>query len=130
MKHVMFLSVLLFSLAAGALQAQAALRPGDMCLAYWEENDLYYVGTVAAEDNTVKGGGYLVIFADADQAVVPRDRVKPFTIKAGSKVLALWSDGDLYPGTVSRIIGGALYIEFDDGDKGWTSWSGIAMEAE
>ena len=129
MKQLMFVA-LVATLAAGTVQAQAALRPGDMCLAFWEETGFYYVGTVVAEDATVKGGGYLVVFADGDHAVVPRDRVKPQTLTTGSQVLALWTDQEYYPGTITQVLGGAVYIEFDEGDKGWTSWAGIALEGE
>ena len=129
MKYVTFIALVL-TLAAGTAQAQAAPKPGDMCLAYWEETGFYYVGTLIGEDTAAKEGGLLVVFADGDQAVVPLDKVKTLTIKAGSEVQALWSDHEFYPGKVAKILGGALYIEFDDGDKGWTSWAGIAVEAE
>jgi hypothetical protein len=129
MKYVLFVALVL-TLAAGTVQAQAALRPGDMCLAFWEETGFYYAGTFIGEDTTAKGDGFLVVFADGEQGVIPRDKVKPLTIKVGSAVQALWTDREFYPGKVAKIVGGALYIEFDDGDKGWTSWAGIAIEAE
>jgi hypothetical protein len=101
---------------------------GERVLAYWEDSSLYYVGTTVEYDSTIKGGGYHIVFADGDQDVIPITRIKPFDLKVGSKVLALWSDGNLYNGTIHKILGDAVYIHFDDGDKGWTSWAGIAVE--
>ncbi len=115
-------------LTAGLSASAQALKIGSRCLAYWEENKTWYVGAIVEEDSTIKGGGYLVVFADGDVAVVPATLVKPLTIGAGSKVMAMWwKNGSFYPGTVARVVGEALYINFDDGDKGWTSWAGIAV---
>jgi hypothetical protein len=101
---------------------------GDRVFAYWEESEGYFVGTIVETDSTIKGGGFLVVYDDGDQAVVPYARIKPLDVQAGSKVFAKWSDGKLYPGTVKRIIGNAIFIHFDDGDEGWTAWSGIAIK--
>jgi hypothetical protein len=101
---------------------------GEKVLAYWEASELYYVGTVVEYDTTIKGGGYYIVFADGDQDLIPYVNIKPFTLTSGSPVLAMWSDGYLYPGIIARITGDAVYIHFDDGDKGWTSWAGIAVE--
>ncbi len=101
---------------------------GETVLAYWEPSKLYFIGTLATVDNSVKGGGYLVIFEDGDQAVVPTSLIKPMDLKEGNKILAMWKDKKFYPGVINKIVGRALFIHFDDGDKGWTSWSGIAVK--
>lgn len=46
----------------------------------------------------------------------------------GDTVFALWSDKRYYPGTIQKITGMAVYIQFDDGDKGWTSFAGLARK--
>lgn len=107
-----------------AVQAMAAPTPGSTVLAWWAQGEAWFVGTVVEP----QGGGFLVVFEDGDQAVVPAARIKALDIRVGSPVLALWSDKKFYPGTVARIVGRALYIHFDDGDKGWTSWAGIAVK--
>ena len=130
MKRAFILFILLTLLAAGTAGAQETFRPGDRCLAYWKATKMFYVGTVVEEDFTKKTVGYYVVFADGDQAALPGRLVKPLTIKVGSKVMAMWSDKRMYPGKVARIVGGALFIHFDDGDKGWTSWAGIAVKPD
>lgn len=112
-------------LAAGMAAGQHNLKPGSACLAYWAENELYYIGTVVEAVDS----GYRVIFADGDQAVVSAGMIKPYAyVKVGAKVLALWEDGKSYPGIIARVVGGAFYIRFDDGDEGWTSAAGIAVK--
>ncbi|MBN2440810.1 MAG: hypothetical protein JXJ04_05675 [Spirochaetales bacterium] len=101
---------------------------GERVLAYWEETELYYIGTIIEYNDTIKGGGYYVVFADGTQGLIPFVHITLFDLKAGSKVLALWSDGYMYPGTIARVLGDAVFINFDDGDKGWTSWAGIARK--
>jgi hypothetical protein len=128
MRRIAFIAALIVFSAGVQASAQTRLGIGAMCLAYWEPNDYYFVGTVVEDSSETGGGGYRVIFADGDQAVVPAALVKRLDIGVGSKVYAMWSDKRFYSGTVARIVGGALFIEFDDGDKGWTSWAGIAVK--
>ncbi len=104
-----------------------SINIGDRVIAYHEASKGYFVGTAVESDNTVKGGGFLVIYDDGDQEVVPIPRIKKFNINVGSKVRARYSDGKFYPGVVNKIVGNALYILFDDGEKSWTSWSGIGL---
>jgi hypothetical protein len=105
-----------------------AITVGEKVLAYYEPAEAYFVGTAVATDNTVKGGGFLIVFDDGDQATVPFARIKKLSITKGSKVLAKFTDGKFYPGVVDKIVGGALFILFDDGDRGWTSFAGIAQK--
>jgi hypothetical protein len=95
---------------------------GETVLAWWEPNSIYFVGTVVEEE----GSRRLVVFEDAEQAWVNSSQLKAMDIVRGSRVMARWRDGKYYPGRVSRIVGRALFIEYDDGDSGWTSWAGIA----
>jgi hypothetical protein len=105
--------------------AFAQVKIGDTVLGYWAETKAYYVGTVVGTDESITGGGYLVIFRDGDRAILSPQQIKPMTLVVGSKVMAMWSDKRFYPGVINKIVGEALYILFDDGDKGWT---GIAVE--
>lgn len=40
-----------------------------------------------------------------------------FAYDKGDRVLALWEDAYWYPGTVTKVEGNVLTIQFDDGDK-------------
>jgi hypothetical protein len=124
----LFLLVLMLSISGGVMSMDAEMKVGDEVLAYWEKGDAYFIGTLVEADNTVKGGGFLVIFADGDSAVVPYARIKPLKITTDMKVIARFTDGQYYPGVISKIVGRAYYIHFDDGDKAWTSAAGIAVK--
>ena len=104
------------------------MQVGDIVFAYWEPVSMYFIGTAVEYDNTQKGGAYLIIFADGDQKVIPQALIKPFNLSVGYKVIAKWKNGKYYPGTVNKIIGRAAYIHYDDGDKGWCPFSGIAIK--
>ena len=93
-------------------------------LAWWAPGDAYFVGTVAEK----QAGGYFIVFEDGDTTVVPEGKIRKNDIKVGTAVIARWSDGQYYPGRVAKIVGRALYIHYDDGDKGWAPWSWIAVK--
>lgn len=101
---------------------------GDTVFAYWEPASMYFVGTAVEYDDTQKGGAYYIVFADGDQKLIPYAMIKPFNLTVGDKVMALWSSGGYYPGMVSKIVGNAAYINYDDGDQGWCHFSGIAVK--
>ncbi|MEK6795117.1 MAG: hypothetical protein AABZ39_10090 [Spirochaetota bacterium] len=114
--------------AFGSILSAQSFSVGQEVMAYWEKAKLYYVGTVVEIDSTVKGGGYRIVFADNDSGVIPSARVRTLKLDAGTKVLARWSDGKMYPGTIAKVVGRAYFINFDDGDKGWVSIAGIAQQ--
>jgi len=37
----------------------------------------------------------------------------------GSKVMAQWTDGGWYPGTITQDGGESFFVPFDDGDTAW-----------
>jgi hypothetical protein len=68
--------------------------------------------------------GFNVTFDDGDADLPPTliaaDRApKKEQVKPGARVLAMWTDGNFYPGTVTRAAdGGEFAVQFDDGDTG------------
>ena len=104
--------------------AAADFEVGDSVLAHWEQGDAYFVGTIVED----KKSEFLIVFEDGDTAPVAKTRVRKNNIKAGSKVIAKWKDGEYYRAKVARIVGRALYIHYDDGTKGWAPWSWIAVK--
>ena len=107
-----------------AFQVEWDPKVGDTVLAWWEGNEIYFVATVVEEE----GARSLVVYEDGDQAWVNSNQIKPMDLGPGSRVMAKWSDGKFYPGRIERIVGRALFIQYNDGDSGWTSWAGIARE--
>lgn len=101
-----------------------AVKVGDTVLAWWEPNKVYFVGTAVEKS----GPGYLIVFEDGDQAVIPATKIRPFNLKVGSAVFARWTDGQYYSGKVVKAVGRAFYIHYADGDKLWVPWSWIAIK--
>ncbi len=120
LRYLMLSVTLLMTTSAMA----ADLEVGDSVLALWAPADAYFVGTVVEKSTT----GYSIVFEDGDTATVAAAQVRKNDIKVDSKVLARWKDGSYYPGTVAKVVGRALYIHYDDGDKGWAPWSWIAVK--
>ncbi len=120
MRKLLIFSSLVF---LAAFSAPPHSEAGEAVLAWWEPNQVYFVGTVVED----KGAVVLVVFEDGDNAEVAKGKIRPLDIKVGSAVLAKWTDNKYYPGRVDRIVGHALHITYDDGDERWTSWAGIAV---
>jgi len=98
---------------------------GESVLAYWRTTGLFHMGTIVDHNSY----GYHVVFEDGDQANSIADaEIKSANLSVGTKVLAMWTDKSLYPGTIAKICGRAFYIHFDDGDKGWAPMMGIALK--
>ena len=99
---------------------------GDTVFAHWAPANAYFVGTVveASEDSS----GFLIVFEDGDVDVVSKTRVLKGGVGVGSQVFARWRDGTYYRGRVDKVVGRALHISYDDGDKGWVPWSAIGVK--
>jgi hypothetical protein len=121
MRRLLVLSSLIFVLS---FQVEWDPGVGDTVFAWWEPNQAYFVGTLVEEE----GNRWHVVFEDGDNTWVSPGQIQPVNVRVGSQVFARWQDGKYYPGEVRRIVGRALYVEYDDGDEGWTSWSGIVIK--
>jgi hypothetical protein len=97
---------------------------GDSVFAFWKASGLYHLGTVVE----VGSGQYHIVFEDGDQGAVSENELMRPDLNVGSQVIAMWTDKKFYPGTVQKIVGRALFVHFDDGDRGWTSFAGIAKK--
>ncbi len=124
----LFLVVLgLCSFSACAEDKKEAPKIGQSVLAYYKAGEVYFAATVVEEDKDNKGM-FRVVFEDGDTAVVTPEQIRPLEIKEGTKVFARWKNGRFYPGKVAKIVGRALYIHYDDGDKDWASMGNIAVK--
>jgi hypothetical protein len=108
------------------VSALAAEEPkvGGTVLGWWAESQAYFIATIVEKQGT----DFVVVFEDGDMATLPADKIKENTLKVGSKVVSRWTDGEYYPGTISKAVGRAFYIKYDDGDERWVPWSWIAVK--
>jgi DUF971 family protein len=117
MKKV-FLLVALSALVLSCMPAAGeAPKAGDAVWAQWRPNAWYHGKATKAADV-----GLHIDFDDGDKADVPVSLValdrapKKNEVKIGTRTLALWTDGNYYPGTVTEIAAkGECQIQFDDG---------------
>ncbi len=125
-KYKILLLSAIICFAVNVLEAKER-EIGQSVLAFWKFNGLYYVGTIVHRDMTAKGIVYHIVFEDGDLGIVPSHKVHSLSLGIGSKVLAKRDNGGISPGIIEKITGRALFIRFDDGDRGWAAWSGIAV---
>ena len=103
---------ILFALPTVALAGPPA--KGDLVLAQWGPDNLFYPARIAKVD----GDKMKVAYYDGDVATVRKDQVKAFDWKAGTVVQCNWKNGGQYfPGKIASVEGEALQIHYDDGDK-------------
>ena len=115
-------SIVLFMTAGillGTLCSGQELKNGDIVWAQWKPNDWYHGKT--AEKT---GLGFIVAFDDGDRAELPVALIVADTppreeqLAVGIRVMAPWTGGKLYPGTIMAIPQpGGYQIQFDDGDR-------------
>jgi len=105
---------------------------GDVVWAQWKPNEWCH-GKVAKASLI----GFHVAFDDGDRADLPpslivADRVASAEqVRVGTRVLAPWTDGRHYPGTVTRVAEGKKYsIQFDDGDRRTTDLENLRLLSE
>jgi hypothetical protein len=113
-----------FGLVSQAPLLAADPKVGATVLGFWDESQAYFIATVVEQ----KGTDFLVVFEDGDMATLPATKIKDNTLKVGSKVTSRWTDGEYYDGTISKAVGRAFYIKYDDGDERWVPWSWIAVK--
>lgn len=111
--------IMLLTFTTG-ISASSEISTGDIVFAEWQTNGWYHgtVEDICGEDS------FMIFYDDGDTKCCPagiivKDVIPPKTsVLPGKRVLAQWSDGRYYPGTVSVISGDTFNINFDDGDKG------------
>ena len=96
---------------------------GDRVLAQWEQQ-WWYPGVIVA----VNGAGIVVQFDDGDRAPMSIEQARPLSYSVGDRVFCRWKGGDAYyPGVVSAVIGSAISIDYEDGDKETTTLSMVRI---
>jgi hypothetical protein len=93
----------------------ASLVAGTRVAALWKDGR-YYPGTIAG----VLSQGLEVAYDGGDRWVVPVATlviISPGIIREGARVLAVWTDGRMYPGVIASRSPGGATIAWDDGGK-------------
>lgn len=118
MKKLSFLTASLFALVlAGAGCASSPFAEGDAVLANWKGGSRWWEAKVTA----VKDGQVTVTYdsdkstdtlAEAAVAHVPSGAA---SVKVGDKVVAKWSNGLFYGGTISAVKDSTATVAWTDG---------------
>lgn len=117
MKIWSFILFMTAGLLLGTACFSQELKSGDSVWAQWKPNDWHH-GKIGEKTSL----GFMVAFDDGDKADLPTalivfDRpAQDEQLRIGARVLARWTDGRYYPGTVTaRTSGSDCAIRFDDG---------------
>jgi hypothetical protein len=109
--------------AASHLAFAKNLMPGTRVWAHWGAGALF-VGTVRAANAQEAH----IQFDDGDAGWVKLDQLLPLMLVEGMRVLGRWKMGMHYfPGTISEIKNGRVFIRYDDGDKEWTTTAALMI---
>lgn len=96
----------------------------DRVLANWSHDTYWYPATI----RDIDGERTYVRFDDGDKEWTTCDNLTKLDIEPGDKVFCRWKGGQYYfPGRVGRMDGEKIYVEYDDGDKEWTTISYIRV---
>lgn len=104
------------------------LRIGDRVLALWPvEEEWWYPGVICE----MAGFELVVQYDDGDRGPLSQNDVRPLTLGIGSRVWGRWqADMYYYPGTITKQLGAAIHIDYDDGDQEWTTLSMVRVHAQ
>ncbi len=94
------------------------VRIGDEVLAPWQNDGFLYPAFVVALDGALAH----VAFLDGGEADVPLPSVRRGCFGIGITLLVNWrGKGKFYRGVVAARVSNALYVHYEDGNRGWTT---------
>ncbi len=75
-----------------------------------------------AEIVTIQDDRVIVHFLDGPERMLTPERIQKFDLRPGMRIECRWRGGPNYfPGSLSKLEGERLYVNYDDGDQEWTS---------
>lgn len=88
-------------------------------IAQWPaEESWWYPAVIVAAD----GGTFEVVYEDGDRSPLTAAQLRPFSMSVGQRVYGNWrGGGSYYPGRISEVVGEAIHIQYDDGDREWST---------
>lgn len=94
------------------------IRVGDEVLAPWGSDAFLYPAIVVALQDANAQLAYL----DGDEGVAPLASLRRSCFSVGMTISVNWKGkGTYYRGVIAWRIGSAMYLHYEDGDKGWTT---------
>lgn len=114
--------------APAPVEPVSPIGPGSAGMVEYRDTGQLYAAVVT---EALPGGEVRVVFADGDTRTVSASSVKPDVLAVGMRVGArLRSWPRFVSGRVLRRIGHAVFVEFDDGDRQWTSIGLVRIPAD
>ena len=82
-----------------AAAAAAQTAPGDWVLAQWQGGAFYYPATVKSTNGTM----VTILYDDGTTETRPRNQVKAYDWRVGSRIQCKWSDGKWYAAKITGM---------------------------
>jgi hypothetical protein len=99
-------------------------KVGDRVLADWTHDEYWYPATI----RSIEGERVYIYFDDGAKEWSTSERLLPIDIELGDYVYCRWKGGPYYyPGRIARMQGEKIYVQYDDGDKEWTTISYVRV---
>jgi hypothetical protein len=90
---------------------------GQRVLAFDSDECLYPAEIVTIEDDRI-----IVQYLDGPERMLTPELLRKFDLRAGAKIECRWKGGPNYfAGTLAKVEGERVFIQYDDGDEEWTS---------
>ena len=94
------------------------IRLGDEVLAPWANDGFLYPAIVVQ----VQGQSAHVAYLDGDEADVPLASLRNGVFGPGLSVNVNWKGRrTYYNGIIRQRVGQAVFVDYEDGDRGWTT---------
>lgn len=112
-QKTVLVAVLVLVFAGGAF---GAFEVGQSVAARWSDGNMYL-----AVIRAIVGDSYKVDYADGDKGTVTKHQMVPLKarpdLKAGDRVMAVWTRARFYSGVVNEVQGGGVIVKWDDGSR-------------
>ncbi len=101
-------------------------QPGDRVWAPWKSNSLA-VGTIDIFENEEAH----IHFDDGNRGWVQVNQLMALQIPVVLRVQGRWQMGFFfYPGTIGQVAGERIFIQYDDGDREWTTPAALKVPCD
>jgi len=112
--------------SGSAVTESTEWKVGNPVMARWLTEPFFYPAII----QEINQGKVHVKYLDGDEAWVTNNELMPLRVDIGTRVNARWKNGKIYYwGKIGKINNdGQIYIEYDDGDKEWTTIKVIRIQ--